>query len=595
MRSIFQVIFAAFILASCTGTTLNKRENDNSAAAGADAKKTTTPPSDAAKQPANIAGDLNLHGLMCDVTNANDPSAQATILGCTVTTESGDKFKGDVKDVTADLYVKNQDKPVSGQVTVLPKDQPYSFTVVIDKSKPSDAASLKVNASVDGKAEQWLVPLLLGYVHELISEADLYVNVAAKTTGPLCTKDAPCTSITKALTTLIPLAVSKRGTIHVAAGIYPESIAIPGKIVGNPDAQLIIVGEDESFKPTTTKFFELRPTGAFTGVAMSSVTDFMSDLTGKTKLVIQNAIINRGSTQTAGGASIAYGVYGRTADILLNNVQVLGAWDIAIGASFNTQLYLKGIKASGFTDTGIDSFNNAQIYLQSKIDLSGGSVGIRVEQQGQLFWYVDSDVDGATEINISFPTASDGETIGIYVLDAQVAESQQGGNKYTPAAITVANASHAIKVDHSKLVMNETNVKATNCKIHCMLATDHSTLRIQGLDSSTMITMDLAATSTTAGSIFAADQFSLIDIKDFSNLKMCNIQTSTTSPGRYITSSTITSTILTTISSTLPHTNYTACKDSALNRKVFVDKSSYVYAGPTGGTTLALDSVFLGP
>lgn len=553
----------------------------------------TSPASGIAKQPNNIAGDLNLHGLQCDVTNHDDSNAQVTIIGCIVKNENGTKYTGDVSNVLADIYIQGIDKPVGGQVTVLSKEQQYSLSIIANNAKPSLAVSVKVNALVGGESEQWLVTFPFGVVKATLADMDLYVKASAANAGPLCLKDAPCTTITKALT-FVPTEIGHKVTIHVAADSYAESLLLSGKIISADQAQLVIVGEDSNFAASPSKFFELKPpTTANAGVSVSSISDYNSDLAGVAKFQIRNAVINRGSTSTATGASIAYGVYARSSDVLLSNVQVIGGWDIAVGASFSTQMFLKDVSASGFYDAGIDAFASAQIYLQNNITLNGGSTGIRSEQQAQLFWDINSDA-GQTLITISFGASLDPdfEYIGVHVLDAQAAELNQAG-KATAAKIIVNGASEAIKIEHGKMIVNATDIKATGCSSHCILVTDQGLFRFQGPSSIAPISMELAAVSGEAGSLFAAENYSLIDVKDYAVVKLCNIQSTKTSPGRYAASSTISSTILTAISATLTQSNYPGCSDNALNRKVFVDNLSRVYA--SGTTNLAKDASFLRP
>lgn len=575
MSAFLQAIIIGLTLTACHST-IDKRDTKKSEQAGAAAEKEKAAESnpDVAKQPTNVSGDLNLHSLTCDVTNTNDQTAQISIIGCIVKNQDGSKYTGDVSSVVADIYVNGLDKPVSGEVTVLGKDQSYSITILAN-AKPSLATSVKVNALIGGKSEQWLVQLIVDTAHVNKVATDLYVRANDPKAGAFCLKDAPCSSITKALT-FVYENIQDVVTIHVATGIYSESIVFSGKSFGTEKGRIVIIGEDSDFSKSAS--FQLAPPVTVNaGVAVSSQVDYLSDLKGIARFQFKNMNVTRGSTQTVYGSNIAYGIYARDADVLFENVQIIGAWDIAVGASFNAQMYLRDITATGFVDAGIDVFSNAQMYLQKDIMLSGGTTGIRAEQQGQLFWDINSDDDQAN-VSIDFGQQLDPNLkyVGLHVLDAQAAELDQAGSSYSPAVVVIKDATEAIRVEHGKMILNASNITASGCQSRCIVAADYGLIRFQGLTNGSQMSLSLAGVSEDSGSIFAADGFSTIDLKDYTGLKMCNIQSNAISSGKNIVSADSSSLIRVAIAASMPKTTYAGCQDASANRLISVTSNSQV-------------------
>ena len=583
--------------------------------AGSDSTGSSDPNGGTAKQPTNVAGGMYLHNLECNVTNRGDSSAKQTIVGCIVKNEKGNKFAGKITDIIVSLYVKGQDKPIIGVAKVLGTDQPYSFAVVIDNSKPTDALSLKASALVDGALEQWLSSLLGDNVHATTTDMDLYVKSGAQDSGISCPKNAPCPTITNAMA-FVPTEINHVVRIHVANGIYNEAILLTGKNFANVNGVIVFTGESINFVENGTDRFVLEPLPRdIVGFAASLSNDYLNQLTDHVRIEFRNAQINNPIKTAIEGGYASYGIFCDKATMKLSNVEVTGKWDIGLGAGDGGIVSLYGnTKISDFALSGIFIFGEAQVYLvgTTLLNSTQGTIGIDVEDHGFLIFQnkgqvvLDGEQSGKTTIDFlpsnMLPWSP---SIGLQVTRANVGELNDS-TFTTNGSLTIKNADVSIMVEQfGSMNIKYLDITANGCKKHCIQASNGGMALIQGQKPSELqatngpllpeLELRLNSNSNTTGTVLSADGNGQIEISGLMKVTACNSFGSTATNGRYMVSSTLKGSILANVD----HSETQGpCIDESgatippeVNRFVFVDLVSHVFL-KDGDNLQPKDSVF---
>lgn len=185
-----------------------------------------------AEQPTEVSGGFGLT-MECRVLNkdsGNDAdtvaaASQQSRIGCLVFNDDGSRFKGQITEAKTDVTAKDGTMFSVDRVSIGSGPGEYSFVADVPFLKPSDASSLKITAKFDGRLEK----LMAGMSRDAqVCENDVTYYVRHQSENPayekniMCTKDAPCSQIMKAID-LIPNLVDCKITIDVGPGTYEKS------------------------------------------------------------------------------------------------------------------------------------------------------------------------------------------------------------------------------------------------------------------------------------------------------------------------------------------------------------------------------------
>jgi hypothetical protein len=175
-----------------------------------------------AEQPTEVSGGFGLT-MECRVLNKDaEQAADRSIVGCLVFNDDGSRFKGQITDAKTEVTSKDKETISVTQISVGSGESGYSFVAEIPAMKPSDAASLKISAKFDGVLETLTSSMSQD---AQVCEQDVTYYVRHHSENPsyknniMCTKDAPCSQISKAID-LIPELVDCKITIEVGPGTY---------------------------------------------------------------------------------------------------------------------------------------------------------------------------------------------------------------------------------------------------------------------------------------------------------------------------------------------------------------------------------------
>lgn len=175
-----------------------------------------------AEQPTEVSGGFGLT-MECSVLNKSDENVSSSAIGCLVFNDDGSPYKGKISEPKAEVIAKNS-QIISVDKIALGSESGggYSFVAELPSMKPYDAASVKFTAKFDGVLET--LTARMGRAAQ-VCDKDVTYYVRHKSenlTYPnniMCTKDAPCSQISKAID-LIPEFVDCKITIDVGPGTY---------------------------------------------------------------------------------------------------------------------------------------------------------------------------------------------------------------------------------------------------------------------------------------------------------------------------------------------------------------------------------------
>lgn len=367
MQFLIQSLVIALALAfnfACSGNipALRSASSDNSREANAEAGK--QPGSENLNPPGYETGAVpipvngtNLTDLSCVITNDGIEDVEDTVATCRIQTARGTKFGGKLENVSASVFVKSSTGSFIGKVAILDNSQPDSFTVVFEGVKPSDALGVKAAADLDGHGEEWITQLRRNIASMTTEPMELYVDSDWSSSGVLCTKAAPCTSISRALL-MVPEILRHSVSVHVAAGDYSEQVRVTGRTISSLNARLAIVGEDKGWTPGSSGIFRL------TGKPSDS------DRQG---LVIAN---NPGN------------------QIVVANVDVQGCFKSNI-MIYKSDVYLGN---TAISDCGPDAKPNTGLSIQGSRVIIGPK-GLTIRGQAVLLWK-GVHLDAESDLNI---------------------------------------------------------------------------------------------------------------------------------------------------------------------------------------------------
>lgn len=126
----------------------------------------------------------------------------------------------------------------------------YSVLVEIAGLKPSEAATIRVSGSFDGKS-LILVASLKEFATTCSQDLNLFVDTNAPAKNRSCAATEKCQTITKALEVL-PDIINCKVTIDVARGLYQESIRIEDKVMRSGGLLTIQGAPPENLDPYPT-------------------------------------------------------------------------------------------------------------------------------------------------------------------------------------------------------------------------------------------------------------------------------------------------------------------------------------------------------
>lgn len=265
------IIVAIVLLAGCGG--FSKKSSER--AASADESSGSNDPTlaggdfptseDTASEPVEVNGSY-LTNLSCMITNQNDTEATDTAVTCKLINERGEKFPGKIESISTKIILSKQSTDVPGITTVLDSSANDSFVAIFAGVAPKDALGITMTASLDGQTVSLQSAFTAGGATTTIADKDLYISATADSANGACTKESPCKSIRRALL-FVPDIIAHRVTLHVAAGIYPESIRISGRTIRD-GGKFEVVGETTTFDGTPAM---AHLTGDFTVNALDPV------------------------------------------------------------------------------------------------------------------------------------------------------------------------------------------------------------------------------------------------------------------------------------------------------------------------------------
>ena len=598
MRSLILVCLVGVANAGCTSKKTDSRAESSGPAGTTDkaASKSDDTSGKKATQPSNVSGGMELHSLECSVNNRNESVSQNTVIGCTIKDESGQKFRGAITNILAEIYINGSLTPVPGVVTILESEQSYNFAVSVPNLSPKDALSIKVGAALNGVVEQWLTSLLQDNVKSTTADMDLYVNAAATTFGPLCTKAFPCKLINLALA-IVPTQIGHKVTIHVAAGRYDEAITVVGKVVSRTGGSLNFIGQDRNFVDDKAAIVDLYPPqGLLTGIALSGLNNLTNDLQAIPTIRINNFRITRTAVETDANDFYAFGFYSKSSDATLESVSVRGAWDVGIGAAFSSQITLSNVVITDFAISGLNVYLSAQTYigngnLSITSSTSQAVVGIYVQDRGAIFSVLDEGTRPSIKIEFLGDPIEMEDQVGLLVENASF-EELLNTDLGPPVKLSIINASSGIKVDGGRVKLNHSDLDVTGCSSHCVWTLNRGSMNMRGINDLQPLRAAFSASSAADGAIFLAERFGSVEISANVKVNICNSIATAEDGRRYIAAAALQGTIFTQISSALANGYYDGCNDSERNRFIRVDAVSKVLQD-SGNNLRSTDEIFL--
>lgn len=286
--------------------------------------------------PEQVSGSF-LTDLSCIVTNQGDTEATDTGVTCKLRDKRGEKFAGTLAGVAVKIVLSGSTKDVGGVVTVLDSTAADSFVAVFGGVSPQDVLGIEMTAALDGKVVSLQSALAIGGATTTISKMDLYVSAAASPENSACTKEAPCSSVRRALL-FVPDIVGHEVTIHVAEGHYAESVKVSGKTI-KTGGLVALTGESSNWEDTGAM---VRLSGDFSKTADDPIVG-VSGNTG-TELRIQNIEVESCSRN-------GFLVYGSTAT--LKNTKVVQCESLPADSAI--------VRPGLFAGLTIDGGSNVQI------------------------------------------------------------------------------------------------------------------------------------------------------------------------------------------------------------------------------------------
>jgi formylglycine-generating enzyme required for sulfatase activity len=196
------------------------------------------------EQPTEVSGGFGLT-MQCSVMNREVIGANSSEIGCIVNDESGAKFTGEMKDLSASISAKGRSSQIIANPQPASGATPLSVYFNVDGLEPKDAESIDLSGKFDNKPATLAATLKGRFALICDEDTTYFVSTDAPESNLACTETAPCKKIPQAVA-LLPDIFNCKVTIKVAAGKpgqprkYFDQIKISGKQITDKGALKIV-------------------------------------------------------------------------------------------------------------------------------------------------------------------------------------------------------------------------------------------------------------------------------------------------------------------------------------------------------------------